>query len=377
MTSELPPPWGAWAARRPGFRGSHLDSAAAGRSSAAVLQAVAEHALLEAQAGAYVAEQAAAPVLAAGRAEIAELLGVPADGTAFVESASAALAALLSAWPLGEGDGVGVLASEWGPNLAAFTARGVSLVELPADGYGLLDLDALERTLASSPPSIIHLTQVASHRGLVQPVADAAELCRAAGVPLWVDAAQALGHVDTASGADVLYATSRKWLTGPRGVGILAVAERRWDALQVQASAMLPREWPVVQRLESQEAHVAGRVGVCAAVREYLAAGPAAVWQRLDEIGRLTRETLADLGRWQVVETAAGSGAITALRPTDGQDVAGVRAALLAEHGILTTASLPARAPREMTTPLLRISPHVDCTPEQLVALRAALDAAP
>ena len=29
-----------------------------------------------------------------------------------------------------------------------------------------------------------------------------ADLCRAAGVPLWVDAAQALGHVDTACGAD-------------------------------------------------------------------------------------------------------------------------------------------------------------------------------
>jgi pyridoxal 5-phosphate dependent beta-lyase len=46
-----------------------------------------------------------------------------------------------------------------------------------------------------------------------------------AGVPLWVDAAQALGHVDTARGADAVYATSRKWLTGPRGVGLLAVTE--------------------------------------------------------------------------------------------------------------------------------------------------------
>jgi hercynylcysteine S-oxide lyase len=53
----------------------------------------------------------------------------------------------------------------------------------------------------------------------VQPVAAAAALCRAAGVPLWVDAAQALGHVDAACGADAVYATSRKWLTGPRGVG--------------------------------------------------------------------------------------------------------------------------------------------------------------
>ncbi len=60
---------------------------------------------------------------------------------------------------------------------------------------------------------------------LVQPVAEAASICRRAGVPLWVDAAQALGHVATSCGAAAMHAVSRKWLTGPRGVGILAVAE--------------------------------------------------------------------------------------------------------------------------------------------------------
>ncbi len=42
-------------------------------------------------------------------------------------------------------------------------------------------------------------------------------------------------------------------------------------------------------------------------------------------------------------------------------------------HGIVTTAGAVSRAPREMTAPLLRISPHVDCTPEDLARLRQAL----
>jgi pyridoxal 5-phosphate dependent beta-lyase len=46
---------------------------------------------------------------------------------------------------------------------------------------------------------------------------------------------------------------------------------------------------------------------------------------------------------------------------------------LLADHGIVTTAGSVLRAPRDMTEPLLRISPHVDCTPEALNRLRAAL----
>ena len=48
-----------------------------------------------------------------------------------------------------------------------------------------------------------------------------AALCREAGVPLVVDAAQSLGHTDVDLGADVVYGTSRKWLAGPRGVGVL------------------------------------------------------------------------------------------------------------------------------------------------------------
>ena len=125
----------------------------------------------------------------------------------------------------------------------------------------------------------MHLTQVTSHRALVQPVAEAAALCRAAEVPLWVDAAQALGHVDTACGADAIYATSRKWLTGPRGVGLAGVAERWWDRLQVSVADMVAVQQPAgsspLWLVEAGEANVAAWVGLCTAVREYVQAGPA------------------------------------------------------------------------------------------------------
>ena len=216
---RLAEPWRRWHRQRPPAQLLHLDSAAAGRCSTATLRAAAAHAEREAAVGAYVAEAEVQPVLDAGRAGLARLLGVRPEGVAFVESASAALETLLVSWPLQPGDTVAVLPSEWGPNLAAFGHHGLRLAELAAGGDGTVDLDRLQAFLAASPPAFVHLTQVASHRCLIQPVAEAAALCRAAGVPLWVDAAQALGHVDTACGADVLYATSRKWLTGPRGVG--------------------------------------------------------------------------------------------------------------------------------------------------------------
>jgi pyridoxal 5-phosphate dependent beta-lyase len=364
--------WRDWAAQRLPAEGLHLDSAACGRSAVSVLDAVKAHLDLEARAGGYVAQERAAPVLNEGRAALAGLLGVPVAGLALTESATASFRTLLAAWPLKEGDVVAVVPSEWGPNLEKFADRGAELSFLAVTGDGLVDLEALERRLAGSPPALVHLTQVASHRGLVQPVAAAAELCRAAGVPLWVDAAQAIGHTGTACGADVIYATSRKWLTGPRGVGLIGIAEPWWGTLRVRIPAMLG-DAPPVRALESDEANGAGRIGLAEAVRLHLAAGPETVRARLAEVGQMTREVLGDLPGWEVAGAADAPCSTTALRPLDGQDPLTVRRRLLDEHKIVTSASAVARAPREMTGPMLRVSGHVDTSAEDLFTLRSAL----
>jgi pyridoxal 5-phosphate dependent beta-lyase len=372
----LAEPWRDWARRRPPPAVIHLDSAAAGRSSVAVLQATAAYAVEEARWGAYVAAEHAAPALAELRAQIGQLIGMPADGVAWTESAQTALARLLTAWPFEQDASVGVLGSEWGPNLEAFANRGLALAALPTDGVGQLDLGAFEQLLKVSPPTIVHLPQVAAHRGLVQPIASAAALCREQGVPLWVDASQALGHVQTDCGADVVYATSRKWLAGPRGVGLLGVAERHWPALRLSRPAMLGPDLPRMRVLESGEANVAGRVGLATAVQEYVELGPAQVWRRLVEVGRSAREALAATPGWLVIDPPDAECAVVALEPTAGQDVVATRHRLLHQHGILTTASLPVRAPRELDAPLLRLSPHVDCTATMLAHLATALGGA-
>lgn len=364
-----------WRASRPPASHLHLDSAAAGRSSTAVVDAVHRHLFDEATLGAYVAEGLVREELDTARATVGDLLGTAADTVAFVESASAGRAALLAAWPFGDGATVAAAPSEWGPNLAAFTHRGLTIRELTVEPDGAIDLDALATVLRRDPPSIVHVTPVASHRPLVQPVAAIVELCSAAGVPVWVDAAQALGHVDLACGADAVYATSRKWLTGPRGVGVVAVAERHWSALRMLRLDSVPPDAPSVRHLESHEANVAGRVGFAVALAEHVTLGPDVVRGRLADVGRLTRETLSGTAGWEVVGDVDTPVAITALRPTDGRDVMVTRSRLLDEHGVLTTAGATARAPREMTEPLLRVSPHVDVTPADLLHLRRALEA--
>ena len=204
-----------------------------------------------------------------------------------------------------------------------------------------------------------------------------AELCRQLGLPLVVDAAQALGHIDCAVGADVTYSSSRKWIAGPRGVGFLAV---RPDLVERLRPRLAAPEWApsatVAQQLEFGEANIAARIGFSLAVGEHLAYGPDVVRARLAELGGISRAALADVPGWAVVEEAEEPSAITTLAPVDGADPQAVRAWLLAERRIVTTFVGMQRAPLELTAPLLRISPHVDTTADNLETFAGALIAA-
>ncbi|WP_104525787.1 ergothioneine biosynthesis PLP-dependent enzyme EgtE [Blastococcus atacamensis] len=361
----------SWRSVRPRPAGRHLDSAASSRQTHRALEAAAHHARYEAELGGYVAEATADDLLQQGRSILGGLVGMAAADVAFVESAQAALAALLGGWRLPAGSRVACLPGEYAPNIAQLRAVGLRPEPLPVDGLGRADLDGVARLLATDPPRFVLLTHIGSHRGLLQPAREVAALCREAGVPLVLDAAQSLGHVDVDLGADAVYSTSRKWLAGPRGVGMLFVR----PALAAELVPVLPEPEgvPPMRAFESGEAHVAGRIGLVVATGEHLAAGPDAVRERLAALGRCTRELLDGVAGWRVVEPVDEPTATTTLLPPDGVDVVETRSRLLTEHGIVLSAIGPERAPGEMTGPVLRVSPHLDSTVEDLEALAAAL----
>ncbi|VBA59884.1 putative hercynylcysteine sulfoxide lyase [Mycobacterium attenuatum] len=365
-----------WRAARPPVAGLHLDSAACSRQSFAVLNATARHALHESEVGGYVAAEAATAALDAGRAAVATLCGMPGAEVVFTTGSLHALDLLLGSWPAGSGT-LACLPGEYGPNLAVMDAHGFEVRFLPTLDDGRLALDDAAFDLEENPPDLVHLTPVGSHRGTVQPLAMMARLCRELQLPLVVDAAQALGQVDCAVGADVTYSSSRKWLAGPRGVGVLAVRPELMERLRPRLP--LPQWAPalsVAQRLQFGEANVAARVGFSVAIGEHLAYGPELVRARLAELGGIARTLLADVDGWLVVEEVDEPSALTTLAPADGADPAAVRDWLLAERRILTTYADVGRAPQELTGPVLRISPHLDTTTEDLEAFAEALIAA-
>lgn len=349
-----------WRDARPAVHGVHLDSAACSRQSFAAIDAASLHARREAEVGGYVAAEEAEPALATGRAAVGTLTGMTADDVVFTTGASHALDLLLGAWP-DDRRVIGCVPGEFGPNLAVMAANGFETVLLPVDSLGRVVSDGLASQLAADAPTLVHLTVVPSHRGIVQPLTEIAATCRDYGVPLVVDAAQGLGHTDCAVAADAIYGTSRKWLAGPRGVGVLAVHPDR-------AATLRPR-----LPLGVGEANIAAHVGFSVAIAEHMAYGTATMRTRLADAGRMTRTALAELPGWRVVEPADSPSAITTLTPTDGADVEQTRAELIARHSIVTTVAGPDRAPFELSTPVLRLSPHVDVTHEDLMTFARAL----
>lgn len=361
-----------WRRARPEPAGVHLDSGACSRQGFAAVEAAAQHARHEAEVGGYVALEAAAPVLDAGRAAVAALTGLAPSDVIFTTGANRALNLLLSCWT---GDrSVACLVGEYGPNLALMAANGFRLSALPVDEHGRLRVDAAVEALARERPGLVHLTPLGSHRGLAQPLGPLAEVCRDLGLPLVVDAAQALGHLDCTVKPDAIYSSSRKWLAGPRGVGVLGVRPDLADRLRARFPPS-ERGAPLtlLQQLEFGESNVAARLGFSVAIGEHLAAGDDHIRARLAEVGRLTRAAMGDVPGWRVVEPVDEPTAITTLAPTDGADPHKVRAWLIAERRIVTTACDPRRAPRELTVPVLRLSPHVDLSTDELDLTAAAL----
>ncbi|MGW0421267.1 aminotransferase class V-fold PLP-dependent enzyme [Streptomyces sp. NPDC003015] len=101
------------------------------------------------------------------------------------------------------------------------SAEPFDVTEVPVDRTGAVSPRSYADALR--PDTALACLQSANHEvGTVQPVAEVAEVCREAGVPLLVDAAQSLGWEPVDGAWSLLTASAHKW-GGPSGVGLLAV----------------------------------------------------------------------------------------------------------------------------------------------------------
>jgi len=103
-----------------------------------------------------------------------------------------------------------------------------AFAEVPVDRHGRVDAGAWAAAVAAPGTVAAALQHANGEVGTTQPLAVAHEACRAAGVPLAVDAQATLGRVPAPAAFDVLAGDAQSW-GGPGGIGLVAVREgTRW-----------------------------------------------------------------------------------------------------------------------------------------------------
>lgn len=159
------------------------------------------------------------------RARLARLIGASPAEIVFTRAGTEAdnLAVLGRARTL-PGAPVVCSAVEHRAVLAAVREAGAPAVILPVDENGVVRMDALDEALAAGP-AVVSVMWANNETGVVQPVAEIAERCAAAGVAFHSDAVPALGRLAVRADrvpAAMLSFSAHK-VGGPKGIGALFV----------------------------------------------------------------------------------------------------------------------------------------------------------
>lgn len=357
----------------------HFNNAGAALQPQPVIDAVRGHLEREWITGGYESEAEAKPEIEATYAACARLIGGRPAEIAVVENATRAFDMAFYAIPLKPGDIILTTVTEYSSNYIAYlqVARrtGAEIRVVPNDDNGQLSLVAL-REMLTPDVRVVAFAHVPTNNAVVQPAEEVGELVRGHGALYLLDACQSTGQVPVdvgRIGCDVLSATSRKFLRGPRGVGFLWMRESLIGELEPPFLDLHAASWvseteyridPTARRFENWESNIAGKVGLGAAAQYALEVGVERGWDRLRDLAALLRDRLAAVPGVTVKDMGAVKGGIV-MFDAAGKDPGWVRDRLR-ERSINVSASFPDFDLTGRLGPLVRASVHYYNTEDEV-----------
>lgn len=368
----------------------HFNHAGASLSPRPVLARVVGHLEREARIGGYEAADEAAAALEAVYASIGALIGADADEIAVVENATRAWDMAYYAIPFAPGDRILTSVAEYASNVIAFlqmARRGVRVEVVPNDEHGQLSTAALADML-DERVKLVAISHMPTSGGLVQPAAEIGRLTRAAGALYLLDACQTVGQlpIDVAAlGCDMLSATGRKYLRGPRGIGFLYVRRDVIERLTPPFLDLHAAHWTApdryemradARRFENWERFVAGQLGLGAAVDYARDLGVDAIWARIQRQAILLRARLAAIPGVTVRDLGVVQGGIVTFT-VDGVAPMDIQSALRAQTinvSVSTVSSTRYDLEARGIPELVRASVHYVTTDEEIEQLGAAVE---
>ncbi|MDN3354585.1 aminotransferase class V-fold PLP-dependent enzyme [Actinomadura sp. DC4] len=369
-------------------RVTHFNNAGAALQPRPVLDTVRGHLETEGLIGGYEAADAAMDRLVGAYDSLARLVNAGPGEIAITENATRAWDTAFYGIRFRPGDRVLTSAGEYGSNalalLHAARERGIKVEVLPDDEHGQVSLDALSATLGPDV-RLVAVNHIPTHDGLVNPVAEIGRLVRAAGALYLVDAVQSVGQLPVdvdAIGCDLLSATGRKFLRGPRGIGFLYVRRAVLDLIAPTFIDDRSAEWTGpesyelredARRFESYERSAALQLGLAAAAEYAMEIGLDVIERRVSALAARLREALAEVPGVVVRDRGARrSGIVTFTR--EGHDSAEIVASLARKKINVRLSEQTYRYDEGATpAPRVRASVHYYNTEEEIARLVAAL----
>lgn len=288
----------------------HLNNAGASLMPKQVLDATIEYLQLEAQIGGYDAAELLHDTIERVYDSIGSLIGCGREEVAVIENATRAWDMAFYSIPFRSGDRILTAISEYASNYIAFlqVARrtGVAIDVIPNDDYGQVSLTAL-RNLIDDHVKLIAMTHVPTNGGLVNPAIEIGRIAREANILYLLDACQSVGQMPInvqAIGCDMLSATGRKYLRGPRGTGFLYVRRGLTERLEPPFLDLHAATWVAedryeirqdARRFESWETNYAGKLGLGTAVDYALSWGLENIWARISSLADMLRSRLSEI----------------------------------------------------------------------------------
>lgn len=370
----------------------HFNNAGSSLMPQPVYQAILDHLALEYQMGGYEAAALNQGKIAFTYESIAKMIGAKPKEIALVENATRAWDMAFYSFNFNPGDVILTSRSEYSSNYLALlqvaNKSGATVDVVPDDEHGQICLKQLENRITEKV-KLIALTQIPSSGGLVNPAEAVGKIANQANIPFLLDACQAIGQMPVnvnEIGCDILTATGRKFLRGPRGTGFLYIRQELISQLEPPFIDITAASWPAeknfqwhetAKRFETFECFVAGRIGLGVAAQYAQDIGLEFIQQRVTRLAASLRENLSQISGVQVQDQGLQQSGIVTFT-LENKDEAIIRQELYQDKINISMMNLSmARLdlePRKITN-LLRASIHYYNTENEIESFCKALDA--